>query len=216
MRLDRQGPAGRARRTSSTAAAQLLRADGVAAGGRARPGHRGADLRRHRSGALRRQPIERPDGLRAGRRGAAARRRGDAGRRARRTSTPPHGADGGAGAERRRHARGGDGARRRRGRVVMAAAVADYTPAAPAAQKVDEGRRPADAHAEAHQGHPRRARQAAVARAGPAGAGRLCRRNARRASRSATTKLHAQGRRSDRRQRRVAQPTPGSTSTPTR
>ena len=36
--------------------------------------HRGADLRRHRSGALRRQPVERPHGLRAGRRSAPARR----------------------------------------------------------------------------------------------------------------------------------------------
>ena len=49
------------------------------------PDHRGPDLRRHRSGALRRQSIERPHGLRAGGRSAAPRRGGDAGDRARRT-----------------------------------------------------------------------------------------------------------------------------------
>ena len=48
------------------------------------PDHRRADLRGHRSGALRRQSIERPDGRRAGRGGAPARRRGDARARAER------------------------------------------------------------------------------------------------------------------------------------
>ena len=68
------------------AAEQLLKSK---IGGDARrpqhPDHRRTDVRRHRSGAFCRQPIERPDGLRARGRSAAPRRRGDAGDRARRT-----------------------------------------------------------------------------------------------------------------------------------
>ena len=56
--------------------------DGGDAGRTQHPDHRRADLRRHRSGALRRQSIERPHGIRAGRRSAAPRRGGDAGDRA--------------------------------------------------------------------------------------------------------------------------------------
>ncbi len=49
------------------------------------PDHRRADLRRHRPGALRRQPVERPHGVRARRGSQPPRRRGDAGGR------PDHG-----------------------------------------------------------------------------------------------------------------------------
>ena len=56
------------------AAAAHPRAAGVVAARPPRARHRGTDLRRHRSGALCRQPVERPHGICAGRRGAAARR----------------------------------------------------------------------------------------------------------------------------------------------
>ena len=48
----------------------------------------GPDLRGHRPRALRRQPLERPHGFRAGRRGAPARRARDAGRRTDRVEPP--------------------------------------------------------------------------------------------------------------------------------
>ena len=73
VRLDRQGTAGRARgdRRGGRAACSGR------AGSLARPAHRRvrrADLRRHRSGPLPRESIERPDGIRDRRRGVAPRR----------------------------------------------------------------------------------------------------------------------------------------------
>ena len=84
VRVGRPGPARRARGHRRRDAATRSGRPGAGAGSRrpSRPGHRRADLRRHRSGALRRQPIERPDGRRAGRGRAPAGRRGDAGARA--------------------------------------------------------------------------------------------------------------------------------------
>ena len=98
VRLDRQRPAGRARRDRRGGRGDpaARRAAARAAGAR----HRRSDLRRLRSGALPRQPIERPHGLRDCRRGGAARRRGDAGRRADRARAAA-GARGGARAQRR-------------------------------------------------------------------------------------------------------------------
>ena len=60
--------------------------------------------------------------------------------------------------------------------VVMAAAVADFRPKAPAAPKAEEARRGPRARARADRGHPRRARPPPAA--GP-GAGRLRRRDRR-------------------------------------
>ena len=133
--------------------------------GTARARHRRSDLRRHRSGAIRRQSIERPHGLRAGGRGAAARRRGDAG-------DGPDAPDaaarrrGGAGAQRRRDARGRDGARRRHATSsIMAAAVADYTPAETSRRRRSRRRDgPLTITLHAHEGHSGRPRPAAVAR----------------------------------------------------
>ena len=88
---------GARRRASSSPARAIWRAGGLAKGvspsptrssprprrsllpdgplrGTARAGHRRSDLRRRRSGALHRQPIERPDGICDRRRGGAARR----------------------------------------------------------------------------------------------------------------------------------------------
>ena len=75
VRLDRQGPAGRAGghrggRRAHAGAGRFARCGAAHVLVTAGP-----DLRRHRSGALRRQPIERADGFCAGGRGAAARRR---------------------------------------------------------------------------------------------------------------------------------------------
>ena len=72
--------------------------------GTRRAGHRRPDLRGHRPGALRRQPVERPDGLCRGARGGAARRGGRAGHRAD-APRPAGRRRRGAGAQRRRHAR---------------------------------------------------------------------------------------------------------------
>ena len=47
--------------------------------------------------------------------------------------------------------------------VIMAAAVADYTPATPAPQKIAKSEGPLTLVAVAHAGHPRRRRRAAVA-----------------------------------------------------
>ena len=111
-----------------------------------RAGHRRADVRGHRSGALRRQSLERPDGLRAGRRSAAPRRRGDARHRpdapdraARRRS--------GQGAQRRRDARGGDGARGRAGRRGHGRGGGRLHAGRAGAAEGQEERRPADHHA---------------------------------------------------------------------
>ena len=60
-----------------------------ALGRAARAGDRRSDARGHRSGALHRQSIERPDGLRARGGSGAARRARDAGVRARRRLEPP-------------------------------------------------------------------------------------------------------------------------------
>ena len=80
VRLDRQGAAGRAGR-DRRGRGRHADARGVASSRPAHPRHRGADLRRHRSGALPRQPIERTDGICAGGRSAAAGRARHAGRR---------------------------------------------------------------------------------------------------------------------------------------
>ena len=59
---------------------------------RAAPGgHGGPDGRRHRSGAIREQPIERSNGFRGGRARSEPRRAGDADRRARRAVDPGRG-----------------------------------------------------------------------------------------------------------------------------
>ena len=120
------------------------------------------DLRGHRSGALRRQPIERKDGL-------CDRRGGGAARRARRARVGPN-----ARASRRRASRSCASAAPPRCTraivphaadadvVVMAAAVADYTPDAARgrarSRKATAPMRPA---ARADGGHPRRARRGA-------------------------------------------------------
>ena len=145
-------------------------------GGRARwargPGHRRPDLRGHRSGALRRQPLERPHGLRSGARGVAAGRGGGARHR---TDAPRSAAwrRRRARPQRRRHASGGDGPRRgrrcrgdgRRRRRLHAASGGG-------AEGRQAGRRLVAA-AGPHHRHPRRPRRAAVAgrRARPCSSG---------------------------------------------
>ena len=87
VRLDRQGPARRAgghrrrRRAAARAAPDAV--------GAARARHGRPDDRRSRSGAVHRQPIERPHGLCDRRRGAGARRGGHARRRPDRRSRRP-------------------------------------------------------------------------------------------------------------------------------
>ncbi len=110
VRLDRQGPARRAGRDR-----RGRRGDPAARGSAARParaGHRRPDLRGLRSGALHRQPIERPDGLcdRGG--GGAPRRAWSRWSPARPRSSRRRCARS-CGAQRRRDARGRDVARGR-------------------------------------------------------------------------------------------------------
>ncbi len=88
--------------------------------------------------------------------------------------------------------------------VVMAAAVADYTPAAPAAEKVAKSDGPIVPVARADARHPGRTRTPAVAvRDRRPDAGRLCGRDRRRGGPRAR-QASSQGDRSYRRQRRVA------------
>ena len=139
-------------------AAQRVLAAARIAARPARPGHRRADLRGHRPRALRRQPVERQDGLRHRRRSGAARRA----RRAR------LGAVARAGPRRRRDRQGAARAEMHAAVlphagsadiVVMAAAVADYTPeGGGAAAKIEKSDAPLRLDAGAHAGHPRRAR----------------------------------------------------------
>ena len=76
VRLDRQGTSGRAggRRRGRAARA----APDGSAGGQARAGDGGTDARRHRSGAVHRQSVQRAHGIRDRRRGRAAWRARDA------------------------------------------------------------------------------------------------------------------------------------------
>ena len=122
----------------------------------------GPDLRGRRSGALHRQPIERPDGLRDCGRGRAPRRRGDARRRADgdraaggrarscACAAPPRctSAVHRRAPTRGRRGHGGRGRRLHAGRARRA--------------EGGEGRRHADARAEEDAGHPRRPRAAAA------------------------------------------------------
>ena len=105
LRLGGEGPAGRARGRRRRGATAARRHRARRAGG---GGHRRADLRGHRSGALRRQPVERPHGLCGGAGGGAPRRR----RRARHRADASRSASRRgcrAGAQRRRDAPRGDG-----------------------------------------------------------------------------------------------------------
>ena len=123
------GKGGSPSRTTIVAAAEaILRPRGPAARA-ARPRHGRADLRGPRSGPLHRQPIERPDGLRDRRRGGAPRRRGDARRRADRRSSRRPCTSSCACAARPRCTRPSWRAPTACDVVIMAAAVADYTPA---------------------------------------------------------------------------------------
>ena len=163
----------------------------------------GPDLRRHRSRALHRQSIERPDGLRDRRRGRA---------RAARDVTlvagptrvePPRGRRSRSRAQRRRDARGRDArAPSMPTSSIMAAAVADYTPADARPAEDREGRRTADARRSS--GRRTSSRSSAQRRRGarrrPCWSA-LPPRPATCRERRATKRV-AQGRRSHRRQRR--------------
>ena len=92
----------------------------------------------------------------------------------------PHGADRGEGAQRLRDARRGDGAHGWPGRDRHVGRRRGLLAGGAGEEEDEEGRRARDDHAESDEGHPRRARQAAVAQAGIAGARRLCRRDQRR------------------------------------
>ena len=143
VRLDRQGPARRARghrrggRTAAAAARLAARP--------ARRRDRRADLRGHRRGALHRQPIERQDGVRGRRRGGAPRRARGAGVRpvAARRPRPASSWSRVRSAHEmqaavQQHAADAD-------IVVMAAAVADYTPdGAGATGKIEKADAPLD------------------------------------------------------------------------
>ncbi len=99
--------------------------------------------------------------------------------------------------------------------VVMAAAVADYTPAEPATHKVLEERGDADGGLEEDARHSGRARPP-PSRGGPrSGAGRVRGGNQRR-RRSRRRQAAGEACRSHRRQRRLALATPGLPSIPTR
>ena len=193
------------RRRSSPRPSAMLRPTRSAARP-ARAGHRRADLRRHRSGAVRRQPIERPHGLRARRGGRAPRRRGDAGRRADARSS------------RRRsrevvrvrsaaemHAGGDARAPTDADVVVMAAAVADYTPAR--ARRRRRSRRATRPLTLVLKRTPDILGDLGAAPAGVGrrtGAGRLRRRDRATSCARGRAKRERKARRPDRRQRRVA------------
>ena len=85
----------------------------------------------------------------------------------------------------------------------MAAAVADYTPAERAAQKVPKDGDTLTLRAEEDAGHPRRPRRAAAG-VGQRAAARRLRRRDRGRRRARDREARAQARRPDRRQRRVA------------
>ena len=147
----------------------------------ARAGDRRADLRRRRSGALPRQPLERPHGVCDRRRSRPSRRDASRWSPDRPRSTPPAVRRSRPGAQRRRDAR-----RRHRARadaadvVIMAAAVADYMPRMRADQKIAKTGRHADARPEEDARHPRRPGRAPARDRPRSAAGRLRRRDRRR------------------------------------
>ena len=178
------------------------------AGGR----QRGRDARAARRGALPRQPLVRAHGRGARRRGAAARGRRDPARREPLRRRAPK-----EWTWCRRRPRPISSARRSRGAgadvVVMAAAVADYRPAAAIAGKRPEGRRPVGARAGADRRRPARARRAAHERPG---ARRLRGRARRGGLERARDEARSKRARPGRLQRRVARPTSASTAPTTR
>ena len=164
MRMDRPRASRRARghRRGRRARAASRRRSLL---GRTRRRLGGPDLRGHRCRALPRQPIERPDGLCGGGRGVAARRAGRAGVRAddaggagwRATSCAVRSA-GEMRAAMGRHAAGADA-------VVMAAAVADYTPGRRGRARSKRPMVPLELTLVRTHRHPRRARAGARRRA---------------------------------------------------
>ena len=163
LRLDREGPARRTgghRRGGRPGASAAAVPRGAA---RARDGR--ADLRGPRPRAVHRQPVQRPDGVRAGPRGGQARGRRHArgGAHVDRAAARRRNR---AGAKRRRDARCGDGPPRRRGHRHHGGRGGRLRAGDEGRPEAGEVRRRADGHAPQDTRHPGGHRRVAR-RAGP-------------------------------------------------